>query len=363
MQAGSTIIHLLDSHASEREPGTLAHADALAIARSMAARTPQLHHRLVSLRDGSLAGAVVGLRRMARPSDGRGLIHCYSRRGAEAARLSFGRRWPLVLSLGEESQDGPAAWRNALRVAGPDRVLRHGVDAGPAVFGLGGGPMCVSAEERLGIRRAMGIDDEECVVGALAEPLGATNARWLVFFAGILVAGGLGLTVLAPRDSAQLARMRRFHAMTRLNLRVIIVEEGADLGGTDGGANAWNACDVAIARPDPHASGVSRGALGRAIRRSHLAGVPVIAPAGLVHGSLYPGTLAEMLLVLAGTTKQVARTLTNLIENRDELRSAGVRAREAAGATCGEERLAAAALEAYASSGVARAPERTEAMA
>ncbi len=359
MQPGSTIIHLLDPSASDREPGTLARADAGSIARSVAARTPHFRHLMVSLAGMGLAGAVVSLRRMARPSDGRGLIHCYSRRGAEAARMSFGRRWPLVLSLGSEAPDR----RGAFRIAGPDRLLRHEIESGTGRIGLAGAEAVGCVQERSALRRAMGIDERECVVGALAEPRGATNARWLVFFAGILVAGGLGLTVLVPREAAQVARMRRFHAMTRLNLRVIVVENGAEPGGDpDGAANAWSACDVAIARPDPHTRGLAPEAIGRAIRRSHLVRVPVISALETAPAPLYAGSLSESLLVLAGTTKQIARRLTDLIENRGLLAQTGERARSAALATIHEDQLAAAIVEAYTAAGPSHDLGRMEAL-
>lgn len=200
----------------------------------------------------------------------------------------------------------------------------------------------------------------------MSEPRGATNARWLVFFAGILVAGGLDLTVLVPREAAQVARMRRFHATTRLSLRVIVVERGGEIGDAgEGRLSAWNACDVAIARPDPHARGISVPGIGRAIRRSHLAGVPVIAARDIAPESLYPGDVASELVVSAGTTKQIARALTALIERREHRERVRRRAQEAALSTADEARLGAGLLEAYGVSarGWLRESGRTEAMA
>lgn len=358
MTTGATIFHLLDTGANEREAGTLAHADALAIARASARLAPHCHHRTVHLPKGGLLGATVALRRLARPADGRGLIHCYSRRAASAARLAYGQRWPIVLSVGAEIERA----QTALRTAGPDRVLRHALASGLGGLPLAGDPNPAAADERSALRQALGIAEGECVVGALAEPHGATNARWMVFFAGILVAGGLKLTVLVPREAAQVARMRRFHATTRLSLRVIVVEHGAEIG--DACLSAWNACDLAIARPDPHARGISASGIGRAIRRSHLAGVPVIAARDLAPRSLYPDAAGSGLVVSAGTTKQIARSLTGLIEDRELRERTRAALRQAALATIDDGRLSSGLLEAYgvAAQGWLRSAARKETM-
>lgn len=361
MTTGATIFHLLDTGANEREEGTLAHADTLAIARASARLAPHCHHRMVRLPKGGLLGATVALRRLARPADGRGLIHCYSRRAASASRLAYGRRWPIVLSVGAEVERA----QTAIGTTGPDRVLGHALASGLGALPLAGDPNPAVADERAALRQALGIAEGECVVGALAEPRGATNARWLVFFAGILVAGGLKLTVLVPREAAQVARMRRFHATTRLSLRVIVVEHGAEIGDLgDACLSAWNACDLAIARPDPHARGISASGIGRAIRRSHLAGVPVIAARDLAPKPLYPDTAGSGLVVSAGTTKQIARSLTRLIEDRELRERTRAALRQAALATIDDGRLSAGLLEAYgvAAQGWLRSAARKEAM-
>lgn len=362
MTTGATIFHLLDSGASEREPGTLGHADAVGVARASERLVPHCRHRTIDLPRGGVLGATVALRRVSRPADGRGLVHCYSRRGASAARLAFGRRWPIVLSVGAEASEV----RPAFGIAGPDRLLRHCAGPGTGWLPLGGDAGVVEASERESLRRSLGIAEGACVVGALAEPRGATNARWLVFFAGILVAGGLDLTVLVPREAGQVARMRRFHATTRLSLRVILVERGAEIGDAGAGRlSAWNACDVAIARPDPHARGISVAGIGRAIRRSHLAGVPVIAAREIAPESLYPGEVSSELVVSAGTTKQIARALTTLIEGRELRERVREGARRAANATVDDARLGPGLLEAYGVSarGWLRENGRSEVMA
>lgn len=362
MTTGATIFHLLDPRASEREAGTLGHADALAIAHASARLAPHCNHRVVRLPKGGVLGATFALRRLARPADGRGLIHCYSLRGASAARLAYGRRWPIVLSVGAETE----LVRTAIGTCAPDRVLRHALASDLGGLPLAGDPLPVAADDRAALRRALGVAEGECVVGALAEPNGATNARWLVFFAGILVAGGLNLTVLVPREAAQVSRMRRFHATTRLSLRVIVVERGAEIGDAgEGRLSAWSACDVAIVRPDPHARGISVPAIGRAIRRSHLAGVPVIVAHDLAPGALYPDAAGSALVVSAGTTKQIARSLTALIEDRNLRERTRAGSRQAALATLDDERLSAGLLEAYGVSaqGWLRGAARTEAMA
>lgn len=325
MPDGPTILHLFDPRASAHEAGALHHEDAIGIARaSRAVVAPECLHVGVTLPGRSLADAALALRRVDRPggalhrraSDGRSLLHCYSWRAARAARLAFGRRHPILLSVGEES--GVA--RSRLGVSDPDRVLRHGVEPSDAIVPLcAGEPSASLAPVRDSIRSALGIGEREFVVGALSEPGGATNARWLVFFAGILVAGGLDLTILVPRcrdqEASQIARMRRFHATTRLNLRVIIVQDGCGVG-PENDASAWHACDAAVLRPDPWARTTSSAAASRAIRRSHASGVPVIAPRELMAAGLRPAAVAEHLAVSAGTTKQVARALSALIDNR-----------------------------------------------
>lgn len=306
-------------------------------------------HWHVYLPGRTLTAATLSLRRITRralgSSDGRGLIHCYSWRAARAARLAFGRSRPIILSTGEESEEP----RSVLGVSGPDRVLAHGVEASRDVALLAPPGWAGARCDRAELRRAMGIADDEVVVGALAEPPGATNARWLVFFAGILVAGGLDLTVLIPRSAsntaAQIDRMRRFHATTRLSLRVIIVESGAEIGVEPG---AWDACDVALVRPDAAVSrGIAPEAVWRAIRRSHLAGVPVIVPRALACGALYPGSIESALVVSGATTKQLARALTVLIEER-ALRGRVARdAEDAAHEKGSESGLGAVIREAY----------------
>lgn len=353
MSGGPSIIHLFDRHAPAQEAGALQLPDAVAIARFAEScgpvSSPPAVHRHLFLPGKTLGAATLSLRRITRralgSSDGRGLIHCYSWRAARAARLAFGRSRPIILSTGEEYEEP----RSALGVSGPDRVLAHGVEASRDVAPLALPGRAGSRCDRAELRRAMGIAENEVVVGALAEPPGATNARWLVFFAGILLAGGLDLTVLVPRSTSntatQIDRMRRFHATTRLSLRVIIVESGAEIGAEPG---AWEACDVAVVRPDAaFARGIAPEAVWRAIRRSHLAGVPVIVPRAFACAALYPPSIASALVVSGATTKQLARALTVLIEDR-ALRARV--AREAENAAQGKESesgLGAAIREAY----------------
>jgi hypothetical protein len=352
--SGPSIIQLLDDHGAEHEFGALRAPDARAIARFAESRghttSPAPTHTHVRLQGSTLSAAALSLRRLTREAfasrDGRGLIHCYSWRAARAARLAFGRTRPIILSVGEEYEEP----RSLLGVSGPDRVLAHGVERSGDVVPLA--PLCTrgSGADRAALRRAMGIADRDIVVGALAEPAEATNARWLVFFAGILVAGGLDLTILIPRSgsniAAQIGRMRRFHATTRLSLRVIIVESGAEIGDDSG---AWEACDVALVRPDAAViPGIAPESVWRAIRRSHLLGVPVIAPRSLTCPALYPASIDPALVVEGGTTKQMARALTALIEDRVLRVAASRTAEDAARGETDESVLAGAIRDAYA---------------
>lgn len=334
MANGLTVIHVLDRGASERERGLLGDGDVQGIRACAASLLPHCRHVSLDLEGRTLISAIAGLRRVRRPPDGRALLHCYSRRGAAAVRIAFGRRWPIVLSVGEEAESALLPFR----IAGPDRLIRHGFAGGSAGLACLRSGACGVGREAL--RGAMGIGEDECVVGALAEPSGATNARWLVFFAGILVAGGVSLTVLVPRGAAQVARMRRFHATTRLNLRVLLVDGGCEVGGAGSGAvSAWSACDIAVVRPDTHATGVSGSAIGRAIRRSHGGGVPVIAPRELAPEALYAGSLEERLVVSAATTKQIARCLSVMIEDRELRAETASLARRVAEEAMGSDRL------------------------
>ncbi|MBX3317217.1 MAG: hypothetical protein KF902_10195 [Phycisphaeraceae bacterium] len=342
MANGLTVIHVLDRGASERERGMLGDGDVSGIRVCAQSLAPHCRHVSFDLEGRTLISAIAGLRRVRRPLDGRALFHCYSRRGAAALRVAFGRRWPIVLSVGEEAESVLLPFR----IAGPDRVIRHGFASGSAGFACL--PVGDSGGEREAIRGAMGIREDECVVGALADPAGATNARWLVFFAGILVAGGVSLTVLVPRGAAQVPRMRRFHATTRLNLRVLVVESGCEVGGVGSdAASAWGACDIALVRPDVHATGVSGWAIGRAIRRSHMSGVPVIAPRELAPEALYSGVLQERLVVSAATTKQMARCLSVMIEDRGLRVETASLARRAAEGAMGADRLQEEIIAAY----------------
>ena len=372
MTSGPTIHHLFDPLAADHERGALHHSDALAIARlARESVAPQCRHREVTLPGRTLGAAALALRRVNRPGsgserrsdDGRSLLHCYSWRAARAARLSFGRAHPIILSVGEESEEP----RSMLGVARPDRVLHHGVAASRDTLALAPARGEVSQEDRAVLREALGIHSREFVVGALAEPGAATNARWLVFFAGILVAGGLDLTILVPRSlghtAAQVDRMRRFHATTRLNLRVVIVEKGCDVG-PDEPASAWHACDVAVLRPDPWSGEFGEEPALRSIRRSHACGVPVITPRSLSTPSLFPPSIADTLVVSAGTTKQVARALTALIERPELASSLRARVRETARSRDASE-LCDALREAYkpATRGLLTGAARPEAVA
>ncbi|MBX3361320.1 MAG: hypothetical protein KF705_07775 [Phycisphaeraceae bacterium] len=342
MANGLTVIHVLDRDASERERGMLGDQDVQGIRACAPSLAPHCRHVSLDLEGWTLLSAIAGLRRVRRPPDGRALFHCYSRRGAAALRVAFGRRWPIVLSVGEEAEPVSLPFR----IAGPDRLIRHGFASGSAGFACL--QVCDGGVGREAIRGAMGIGADECVVGALADPAGATNARWLVFFAGILVAGGVSLTVLVPRGAAQVARMRRFHATTRLNLRVLVVDSGCEVGGAGSDeVSAWRACDVAIVRPDVHATCVSGWAIGRAIGRSHMSGVPVIAPRELAPEALYSGALEERLVVSAATTKQMARCLSVMIEDRGLRVETALLARRAAEGAMGADRLQEEFIAAY----------------
>lgn len=167
------------------------------------------------------------------------------------------------------------------------------------------------SSDREPLRASLGIDADVCVLTLLEGKQNVTDARWFVFLGGIMVAAGMRVAVIVPRSAAHVARARRFHATTRLSLRVIVAERNTDA--------LLPACDAALWndplprwRDQRHEPGVLAP-----IALAHASGIPVIMPISHAPLALYPEWTRELCLTPSGQIRHFARLLAAMMTQRD----------------------------------------------
>lgn len=363
------VLHLLEHHhADGRDLGTSTEASHLLAAAVRA--MPEANHVVVLLGAGQARGAgtpppqgtrsgpgvvrvgvPMGQLMLARPalrsliprlvrsgdcSDGV-VIHAYSDEGARLARSLDRHTRGYVLLRTSREMPLPVRLTASVRPR-TSRATRERLAPLPSVVDR--------SADRDAIRDALGISRDTCVISlacghpqhashaALSRWIGSSegaaraggmaDARWFVFLGGILIAGGIDVVAIVPRGSGHLARARRFHATTRLSLRVIIAEEGMD--------SLLPACDLSLWH-DPMSQWHRAAARGRdrlpgsfaATAAAHASGVPVVSTASQCATALYPDEARDSCVVPSGQLRHFARVIARLMSDpsrRSSLRDA-----------------------------------------
>lgn len=245
-----------------------------------------------------------GIRRAIREA-GRGVIlQTYSARASAAARLASLGTSARVTWLDVGAQEGRRfASAGVLRVGIGEQVA--GVETTARRVPVPRLAAQIPESRRLEARRGLEVGDDEMVVTVLEEPSQATDARWFVFLGGILIAAGIPMTLIVPPGAGNIARMRRFHATTRLGLRVIVAVSGVK--------DMLAAADAAICLPPAHESGArQREGLRLSVMHAHQSGLPVVMPREIASASGISEEAARILAASAPTTRQYAASLAKL---------------------------------------------------
>lgn len=276
--------------------------------------------RLMLARPG-LKSLIERLARSADCSDGV-VIHAYSDEGARLARSLDRLTRGYVLIRASREMPLPVRIIGSVRPRS-SRAMRERLAPLPSVTDRS----C----DRDALRDALGISPGSCVIslasgqapsaapshltGSGERPArtgGTADARWFVFLGGILIAGGIDVVAIVPRGSAHLARARRFHATTRLSLRVIIAEEEMD--------SLLPACDVSLWH-DPMSHWRQAAARDRdrlpasfaATAAAHASGVPVVSTVWQSAPMLYPDQARDSCVVPSGQLRHFARAIALLM--------------------------------------------------
>ncbi len=124
-----------------------------------------------------------------------------------------------------------------------------------------------SDDERRAWRSVLGADDDEVVLGVIAEPSGAADALWACGILVVLEHAGVRAIALVPAGARRWTRAKRVHR--NMQIRSPLIRLGCPMHAT------IPMCDQGVCAFDDRSP--RRGATALAIEHAHAAGVPVIA--------------------------------------------------------------------------------------
>ncbi|MEX2219016.1 MAG: hypothetical protein WD749_09675 [Phycisphaerales bacterium] len=281
-----------------------------------------------------LGGAGVGVSRIFSPPLGepalawRGLrlaaaqhrghvLQCWGAAMLDLSRLAFPTNLARV-AVAERRPAGlvgaAAGWmgapvRSAILVC-PEGAEERARSAYPGLEVMGAPPPCeaVETDERGGLRRRLGLEPGE--VALLLAGRSASAMRF-VFLQGLLACAGQRVTGVMPAWASQMARGRRMRARAGRDVRMIV----SDLPM----ARLAAACDAGVldpggAGPTSHRQG-PRGEAAWEAAPLVAAGLPTVAPEGLVGAGVMPGAAAGACLAQNATLPELARLLCPLLDD------------------------------------------------